>query len=213
MAEKNIIMKQANATGGYDVLYPETKGEQVKGLTFDLIQGDLPSNRIEGTIPSSQITGLPTSLPADGGNADTVGGLSAAEIISQAVSSGCQIEVGSYVGTGAYGVNNPNSLSASFPIKIGMLFNKSGCLEEPIASGVTDDKCIGITSALTEEYNSQNDATFWRGYYDNKWAQYKISSDGKTIFWFHQGESEHPTQSTMAQFNLQNVTYRYALIG
>lgn len=46
MAEKNIVMKQLNTSGEYDVLYPQTTGENVSGLTFSQISGVLPSTRV-----------------------------------------------------------------------------------------------------------------------------------------------------------------------
>lgn len=93
MADYNITMKQKNDQGQYDVLYPKTL-----------------SSQIEGNIPSSQITGLPTSLPANGGNADTVGNQTVQQIIESALAQGLQIETGSYVGTG----QKQQSLSFNF---------------------------------------------------------------------------------------------------
>lgn len=114
LAEYPIIMKQKNNQGDYDILYPKTLGSQVEGMTLDQVSGKLASNRIDGDIPSSQITGLPTSLPANGGNADTVENQTVTQIIEAAISQSAKIVKGSYVGTGTYGVNNPCTLTFDF---------------------------------------------------------------------------------------------------
>ncbi len=62
----------------------------------------------------AQITDFPASLPANGGNAATVGGLSPDQLIAQAVAQGCRIATGSYVGTGTYGSANPCTLTFPF---------------------------------------------------------------------------------------------------
>lgn len=40
MAEKNIVMKQLNTSGEYDVLYPQT--------TFEQVEGELDASRVTG---------------------------------------------------------------------------------------------------------------------------------------------------------------------
>ena len=74
MAEKNIVMKQLNTSGEYDVLYPQTTGENVSGLMFSQISGVLPSTRVSNiytkdetlTNTTKSSYGLGTSGVPDG---------------------------------------------------------------------------------------------------------------------------------------------------
>ena len=99
--EKNITMKQFNGTD-YDTLYPKTIASQIP---------DVYSKT--DTITAETLTQL--GLTADKLPNDAFQQIKT--LIDNAQSSAdskARIQTGSYVGTGTYGVNNPNSLTFDF---------------------------------------------------------------------------------------------------
>ena len=120
---KNITMKQFNGTD-YDTLYPKTIGAQITGAV------PIASGGTNGTSAASGINNLISGLsqitPASNdlfpfrdisgntGGSVTLANLAVA-LAEQASALGFpKIQIGSYVGTGTYGVNNPNSLTFDF---------------------------------------------------------------------------------------------------
>lgn len=190
MAEQNIVMKQLNNAGEYDTLYPATVGQQVSGLTFSMVEGNLDASRV---------TGLPTSLPANGGNADTVGGQSVEEIIAQATASGAKIAAGSYVGTGTYGQNSPNSLTfESDPV---LLF----------ITGVEVESLIYIAVIMC---NANTGITFCAG--QSSWSSWRsggllVIKTGNKVDWYVAAEIS-ASSAPGAQMNLSGITYTYTAI-
>ena len=194
MAEYPIIMKQKNNSGEYDTLYPQTLGSQV--------QGNIQSSQISGNIPSSQITGLPTSLPANGGNADTVENQTVAQIIEAAVAQGAQIETGSYVGTGTYGEDNPNSLTFGFEPNFVWIFGyktPNGIFQTYLS---ISSNCVAVYPKSLS-FNFILNTGFGTGS-GNRYG--KISSDYRTISWYNITNSSE-------QLNVLNQTYYYIAIG
>lgn len=191
MAEQNIVMKQLNNSGEYDTLYPATVGQQVSGLTFSMV---------EGNLDASKVTGLPTSLPANGGNADTVGGQSVEEIIAQAIASGAKIATGSYIGTGTYGQNSPNSLTfESDPV---LLF----------ITGVEVESLIYIAVIMC---NANTGIGFNAGTVDwtSSWGSggLIVIKTGNKVDWYVAAEIS-ASEAPGAQMNLSGITYTYTAI-
>lgn len=216
MAEYSITMKQKNAEGTYDTLYPATIGSQVSGnIQSSQIEGSIPSSQIDGTFPASQITGLPTSLPADGGNADTVGGQTVQQIIQSALSQGTQIETGSYVGTGA---TTSMTLTFSFSPKIVFIFCATsvpnnadgycfGCL--------SNSKFIGFISQSSGAYGIgvvygtatiNNTTITWNAKETTSLVPGSINISSLVSY---QGK----IAQNIANFNRMNYTYNYIAIG
>lgn len=202
MAEYPIIMKQKNDQGNYDTLYPKTLGSQVEGMTLDQVSGNLASSRIDGDIPSSQITGLPTSLPANGGNADTVGNQTVTQIIEAAISQGAKIVTGSYVGTGTVDEIQPNSLTFEFEPNFVWIFGYKSPNEisQTFLSSSLD--CV-VVYPKSLSFNFTLNTGFG---IDGKYRYGKISTDYKTISWYN-------TVNNYAQLNVLNNTYYYIAIG
>lgn len=116
-------MKQFNGTD-YDTLYPKTTGAQITGAV------PIASGGTNGTTASSGVNNLVAGLsqitPASNdlfpfrdisgntGGSVTLANLAVA-LAEQASALGfTKIQTGSYVGTGTYGVDNPNSLTFDF---------------------------------------------------------------------------------------------------
>lgn len=133
-SEKNITMRQFNGTD-YDTLYPKTIGAQIVGAV------PIASGGTNGTSAASGINNLISGLsqitPASNdlfpfrdisgntGGSVTLANLAVAlgnngvitpsNLAVQASALGfTKIQTGSYVGTGTYGVDNPNSLTFDF---------------------------------------------------------------------------------------------------
>lgn len=147
----------------------------------------------------AQITDFPASLPANGGNAATVGGLSPDQLIAQAVAQGCRIATGSYVGTGTYGSANPCTLTFPFLPKL-VLIKAQTCT------------CFvrSSTSGTTWAYECDG------GYYTATWGANFLSwYDAGTKRWY--GDSYGTTSPSSAtadyQLNKSGRQYHYVAIG
>jgi hypothetical protein len=126
--------------------------------------------------------------------ASDVSGL--AELLGQAV----KMEMGSYVGTGTYGVSNPNSLTFEFPPKFVWIY------------GYVDTEGAGRLLAPTASYHTWMHPPLLSTSYSknaffgdiSKTLNYygKRSEDGKTIYWYLEA-------SAIAQFNSGNRVYLY----
>ena len=120
---KNITMKQFNGTD-YDTLYPKTTGAQISGAV------PIASGGTNGTSAASGINNLISGLsqitPASNDlfpfrdiSGNTGGSVTLANLVNVLSSDFStlgftKIQTGSYVGTGTYGVDNPNSLTFDF---------------------------------------------------------------------------------------------------
>lgn len=194
MAEYPIIMKQKNNQGDYDTLYPKTLGSQVQGMTLNQVSGNLDSSRIEGNIPSSQITGLPTSLPANGGNADTVGNQTVSQIIETAVSQGAKIVTGSYIGTGTYGSDSPNVLIFNFEPKFVLV--------------QADGEFLGIR-AVSWSKGLPYGGNLGYTHSTSEFLEVIFNLSGNSLSWY----TESLDQQAQKQCNFSGTTYYYIAIG
>lgn len=156
------------------------------------IPNDASIDRTSGlTISKYQpVTGYP-AIPAN----------TVITYLGQLGEPGARIEVGSYVGTGTYGSSNPNSLTASFPIKIAIIGNYK--------SGSTDVSATAIFLPMGCATTFNKHGYFFSDYDSAMQDQYKyskISKDGKTLYWY---ESRYAKE----QLNVAARTYFYVLIG
>lgn len=101
-----------------------------------------------------------------------------------------RIETGSYVGTGTYGEDNPNSLTFGFEPKM-VLFTTSGGLTP--GDGYWDDGGIWTEGASRMLVGSWKNAFF--------------TCDGNTLSWYTD------TENAACQFNASGTTYYYLAIG
>lgn len=202
MAEYNITMKQLNDQGEYDILYPRTVGSQVQGnIQSSQIEGKIPSAQINGTFPSTSITGqfpasqiddLPTSLPANGGNADTVGGQTVQQIIEAAVAQGVQIKTGSYTGTGTYGSGNKKTLTFGFQANIVFIVRASSTGGHTYGNIIPFIRPAAATAGLGANYGTTTLLATW----------------GTSTLSFYS-----TTSNAIAQLNENGITYYYVALG
>lgn len=124
---------------------------------------------------------------------------------------GVKIATGSYAGTGTYGSENPNSITAPFPIKILTILGRIEPNGDPspifgsYSSVSTGDRVqtVMVSDLLTTDYKSEvgfvlNDRS--RDCYGKK------STDGKTFYWYASG-------SVVNQYNDLSNTFYWLAIG
>lgn len=103
-----------------------------------------------------------------------------------------RIETGSYVGTGTYGVNNPNSLTFDFaPSLLIITADQVGLLIG----------CGGLTASYTSVHQMALMASNYNSYVTNA----KKSADGKTITWYNYNNAATQCNTT--------TTWHYIAIG
>ena len=121
-------------------------------------------------------------------NAKQLGGQSLAEIKQWVHDNGLLLYTGQYIGTGAYGVNNPTSITFPF--------------EPIILIGPVDvtgqGRPINISNYMETFYVKR----YWLGYD----VSLKISEDRKTISWYSSSRANE-------QLNASGRNYYYAAIG
>lgn len=118
-----------------------------------------------------------------------------------------KIAIGSYVGTGAYGETNPNSLTFDFAPAVVFVFktdtygtsNSGGNL---ITSEAWGNYFVQNTELLTTSYVEGRG--FGCNFNDRPYG--KKSADGKTLYWYHARGGEY-------QANESETTYSYIAIG
>lgn len=122
--------------------------------------------------------------------------------VKDSLARGVKIETGRYVGTGAYGAANPNSLTFGFAPKILIVTSRKTLYIyndtiEPI-----------LVEFLTTGYES------WSvGAYNASGSVYmKKSSDGKTVHWYATAKGYADSIAGL-QNNVSGATYYYIAIG
>lgn len=111
-------------------------------------------------------------------------------------------QVVSYVGTGTYGADNPNSLTFDFPPKVVMFlrgYEKGSTQFGHLTVSHSDDNKVVTPESLATTYTRYNGFGGPFGSYAKK------SEDGKTIFWYN----EQPG----TQGNNTGYTYYFLAIG
>lgn len=116
-----------------------------------------------------------------------------------------KIETGSYVGTGKYGVDNPNSLTFSFIPKIVWLLGCKGSTEWFGHVKLADNESGVIPCEyLTTKYKQ---APPYGGSSAFNYCFSKRSQDKRTIYWYYSNNNRG------SQFNSPNTTYYYIAFG
>ena len=185
---KNITMKQFNGTD-YDTLYPKTVAAQVDGVY---------SQQQVLTDATKTLYGLGSSAVPD-------------DVFSWIAQETSRIEIGTYVGTGTYGADNPSSLTFDFVPKAVFMI------------GTKDSN--GVHQAYMFGWDSGGNGFMQRNamYYDLLTTSYaegvgfgmpydrsrkdfgKRSDDGKTFSWYSDYSSSY-------QFNDAGTTFYYMAI-
>ena len=134
--------------------------------------------------------------------------------LQTAVGGKARIEVGSYVGTGTYGADNPCSITCSFPPKIIWIYAKGSTMIPAfdVATGYFSRTIVDFSS-LSETYTSG------RGFFlgDNKvgagYGYAKKSNGGKTIEWYSNYKSNYPGSDVSHQLNDKNSIFDWIAFG
>lgn len=167
--------------------------------TYDLVRADSPTQ--EGTplnkasllkdttaalygltvsaVPDEVLAAIKPMIDAANANANTK----------------CQIQTGSYVGTGTYGRDNPCSLTFNFAPKLVFIAsNKAfwGSSTMPSYSELTFIIDVGVTGYISENYAVA--------------TEFNMSNGGKTMTW-------NNTNNAQGQMNFSEVQYHYVAIG
>ena len=127
-------------------------------------------------------------------------------IDSGAVSAGGQIEVGSYVGTGTYGSNNPNSLTFDFEPKFVVVTpegtkNADSPFLAPPLFAIRNGNAVRPTP---RQYAGSGSI--------NAWLVLPAIWDGNTVSWYTTASYSSTTQDK-TQLNGSDETYYYMAIG
>lgn len=137
--------------------------------------------------------------------------------LQSTISGKGQVALGSYVGTGTYGDDNPNSITFPFSVKVvwilGYLTNHSSYGDyfyQAFVNGNGLPACsVLLASELTTTFkqgftllDSTSQYNTWNG-----WA--KKSADGKTVYWYIHAVKDVST----VQFNRSGTKYYYLGIG
>ncbi len=112
------------------------------------------------------------------------------------------IATGSYIGTGTYGSNNPNSLTFDFEPKLVMIYGIKQGTELTNLLHVTGTIYAIPTETLTTTY------TRYFGFGTKNYTYGKKSDDGKMIYWYSTNSS-----SDQRNESNQNAQYYYLAIG
>ena len=207
---KNIIMKQFNGTD-YDTLYPKTIGAQIAGAV------PIASGGTNGTTAPSGVNNLVAGLsqiaPASNDlfpfrdiSGNTGGSVTLANLVNVLSSDFStlgftKIQTGSYIGTGTYGENNPNTLTFNFAPKLLWFVASYNSSQNKVEQFGGYD--ILSSDALT---TSMNKYEFTGSYSHVDYSYASKSSDGKTFSWYN-------TAGDNQQFNTQGTKYYWLILG
>ena len=184
---KNITMKRFNGAD-YDTLYPKTIVEQVKGAyTKQQIL----------TSATAALYGLGASAVPDEVLATARSLISTAQSTAD---SRAKIEIGSYIGTGTYGSDNPCSLTLSFPPKFGVIASKRS-----IGFYLSGSDSMWVMVYRSSYGSNKNDA-----------GSLSASEAGNTIQWYTTGLvtiDGQSSESPLFQLNVSDETYDYCFFG
>ena len=207
---KNITMKQFNGTD-YDTLYPKTVAAQIIG-TVPIASGGTNGTTAPSGV-NNLVAGLSQITPASNDlfpfrdiSGNTGGSVTLANLVNVLSSDFStlgftKIQTGSYIGTGTYGENNPNTLTFNFAPKLLWFVAYYKSPENQV--GQFGGYNILSSDALTTSMNKYK----FTG--SNSHADYSYaskSSDGKTFSWYN-------TAGYDQQFNTQGRKYYWLILG
>lgn len=194
------FLNASNATVMQSTAPNETVYRQLRLL--DTKHTNAPAGNLNNVL--QMYSNVPT------GNGKTEGTVSFLHTGNLAANNIGQIVTGSYVGTGTFGEENPNTLTFDRPPKFLAICGTNGVAIFSDTSGNLL-KYMGITDALTTEYQT------------NVWLQVqgssgwgatghaKCSEDRKAISWYVDGIDD-TANGASAQCNTSGRTYRYFAI-
>ena len=196
---KNITMKQFNGTD-YDTLYPKTVASQIPDVysktdtitATTLSQLGLSANK----LPNDAFQQIKTLI----------------DNVQSSADSKARFQMGSYVGTGTYGKNNPCSLTFDFVPKVVYISQPTGIEVQG------DDGRYRINSHFIQMVSG---SLYGNGFY----LRYKVGSvtnqlnsavscsfNDKTVSWYNV-LNDGIANNAIMQMNNSGTTYYYTAIG
>ena len=199
---KNITMKQFNGTD-YDTLYPKTIASQIPDVysKTDTITAETLSRLGLGAdkLPNDAFQQIKTLI----------------DNVQSSTDSKARFQMGSYVGTGTYGKNNPCSLTFDFvpkvvyisqPTYITVNYNSNESSLSPYFIQMVNDAPIG-SGAFAVRRSGLN-------YYDAGNSIVSCSFNDKTVSWHNFFISYNSyLNGIVNQMNNLGTTYHYTAIG
>ena len=192
---KNITIKQFNGTD-YDTLYPKTIASQIP---------DVYSKT--NTITAETLSQL--GLSADKLPNDAFQQIKTLiDNVQTSTDSKARIQIGSYVGTGTYGANNPCSLTFDFEPNIVAIFAKHSVYGYSDALSLEDNYSAmfikDVTFSTMESFESSKVYYHTVSWANNKLSWYSFAKDqyGQTF-----------AGNSKTQLNQEAVIYYYYAIG
>jgi hypothetical protein len=181
--------KDSHKTGGGDALSPS----------------DIGAAAATHTHAQSDVTGLIAALA---GKAESEHGHAASDIagLTALLAQAAKFETGSYVGTGTYGVQYPNSLQFGFEPKFVFVGCNSKTQQYPYYSFVALGMFMVRPSSQSTNILSTDTAFFPAATFN------MVQWSGNTVSWYANPEFDVPTADEL-QFNDGGVTYHYIAIG
>lgn len=124
---------------------------------------------------------------------------------AEVLAAGPKVVCGSYTATGAYGKNNPNTLTFDFVPKCVIMLGSWSGTTVPSSSGDVEynGRWIVFPETMPTEYTQH----YGFAQYTYRTQTYgKRSADAKTIYWYNLSAPE-------GQLNYSNYKYYYLAIG
>lgn len=120
------------------------------------------------------------------------------------------VQCGSYIGSGTYGENNPNTLRFNFPpFYVSIVGNKlrSDGTVTPIYNGAL--RSTVVMAAITSDYKAGHGFGLHGDNYGNNYG--KKSPDGKTLYWYI--DATHSYRFPGNQYNDNIYQYYWVALG
>lgn len=179
------IQMTINQDGSYNELYPTTLIGNILGMDkYGYSQQQILSDTTKGVL------GLEDNAIPD----------QAFSVLQSAISSGAKIEVGSYVGTGKYGQDDPTKITFGFVPKFVLISTRSN----------SGHWAIFNTEQLAADYKVSGGYIEILGLRDT--SDYFARINGTELEWYSSNDS-NASYSGLNQQNLSGVTYYYIAIG
>ena len=164
--------------------------------TYDMVRADSPTQEGTPLNKDSLLKDATAALYGLGADAVPDNVLALLKTLvdnAQASADGkVQIKTGSYVGTGTYGVDNPNQIVLPFPPQFFAIIPVTGSQNKHYA-------VIGIPGALSLRYNAYTGSV-------GEYTATNIKAIGNVLQWY-------TATNAAEQLNYNGATYKYVVFG
>lgn len=130
-------------------------------------------------------------------------------LVNLGIGTTARIEQGSYVGTGTYGANSPNSLTFSFEPKF-IYISGSSNLVDGLQAIIGSNEIKFVSGNSLARYSTMAGTT---GNFSPCFVSIPVSWNENSVSWYYAGTGGQMDSSTESQMNMSGVTYHYVAIG